>query len=108
MAKETEALEINKTWTVEDLPPNKKPINYKWVYRVKYNSDGTVERYKARLVIEGTNKLSDLTTMRLLLLFQKWSVYVAFSLLPLPRVGSSIKWMLTMPFYMVIWKKMCT
>ena len=46
MAKEIEALEINKTWTVEDLPPNKKPINCKWVYRVKYNSDGTVERIR--------------------------------------------------------------
>jgi len=38
MADEIEALEWNKTWTVEDLPPGKKPISCKWGYYVKYNS----------------------------------------------------------------------
>uniref|UniRef100_A0A803NI42 Reverse transcriptase Ty1/copia-type domain-containing protein n=1 Tax=Cannabis sativa TaxID=3483 RepID=A0A803NI42_CANSA len=31
-------------------PPNCKVIKCKWVYRIKLNSDGTVERYKACLV----------------------------------------------------------
>jgi len=31
MEKEIEALELNKTWTIEDLPPDQKPINCKWV-----------------------------------------------------------------------------
>ena len=57
MAKKIEALEMNKTWTIEDLPPNKKPINYKWVYKVKYNSDETVKRYKARLAIRGDEQI---------------------------------------------------
>jgi len=51
MAKEIKALELNETWIVEDLPPSKEPINRKWVYRVRYNSDGSIECYKARLVI---------------------------------------------------------
>ena len=51
MADEIQALERNKTWVLEDLPPAKKPISCKWVYRVKYNSDGTLQRFKARLVI---------------------------------------------------------
>ena len=51
MAKEIDALELNQTWTIKDLPPGKKPLNCKWVYKVKYNSDGSIECYKARLVI---------------------------------------------------------
>lgn len=38
---------------MEDLPPGKKPIGSKWVYKVKFNSDDTVERLKACVVIRG-------------------------------------------------------
>ena len=36
---------------LQDLPSGKKPISCKWVYWVKYNSDGTIQWFKARLVI---------------------------------------------------------
>jgi len=51
MIKEINALEKNNTWSVVDLPSGKKPINCKWVYKVQYSSDGSIGRYKARLVI---------------------------------------------------------
>ena len=57
MAEEIRASEENKTWTIEELPPGKKPISCKWVYRVKYRSDGTIERFKARLVVRGDHQL---------------------------------------------------
>lgn len=53
MDKEIHALELNNTWTLTPLPPGKTPIGYKWVFRIKYHADGTIERYKARLVIKG-------------------------------------------------------
>ena len=53
MDAKIKALEANNTWTITSLPPGKKPIGCKWVSRVKYKSDGLVERYKVRLVTKG-------------------------------------------------------
>ncbi|XP_075085043.1 uncharacterized protein LOC142168280 [Nicotiana tabacum] len=53
MLKEFEALEANHTWDIVPLPPNKKYIPCKWVYKIKQKSDGSIETYKARLVIRG-------------------------------------------------------
>src|SRR4051812_41250508 len=53
MAKEIHALESNNTWTLCPLPQDKSPIGCKWVYKIKYRSDGTIERHKARLVAKG-------------------------------------------------------
>ncbi|MCI24867.1 hypothetical protein A2U01_0046053, partial [Trifolium medium] len=56
MQQELQALEDNGTWTLQPLPNGKKPLGCKWVYKIKHNSDGTIERYKARLVILGNHK----------------------------------------------------
>jgi len=53
MDKEIEVLEINDTWTLTLLPPGKTPIGCKWVYRIKYLPEGTIERYKTRLLAKG-------------------------------------------------------
>ena len=57
MGEEIRALEENQTWTIEDLPLGKKLINCKWVYKVKYKLDGTIECFKARLVVRGDHQL---------------------------------------------------
>lgn len=57
MNKEIKALQDNKTWYLTNLPSGKTPIGSKWVYRIKYKSDCTIERYNARLVAKEYNQL---------------------------------------------------
>ena len=60
MQEELEALKQNATWSILPLPPNKIAIGYKWVYKTKYNADGSVNRYKALLVAKGYDQLEGL------------------------------------------------
>lgn len=57
MKLELDALALNNTWSLVDLPLGKVPIGCKWVYKTKYRADGTLERHKARLVAKGYNQL---------------------------------------------------
>ncbi|KRX55804.1 Retrovirus-related Pol polyprotein from transposon TNT 1-94 [Trichinella sp. T9] len=43
----------NQSWETAVLPPNKKAIKSKWVFKTKYKVDGTIEKRKARLVARG-------------------------------------------------------
>ena len=47
---EIDALQANHTSVMTKIPPGKVPIGCKWVYKIKLKVDGSVERYKARLV----------------------------------------------------------
>ncbi|GJX52846.1 ribonuclease H-like domain-containing protein [Tanacetum coccineum] len=53
MNDEMHALYENKTWFMTNLPIGRKPIGCKWVFKIKYKSNGEVKRYKARLVAKG-------------------------------------------------------
>lgn len=51
--EELQSIESNQTWELVDLPPGKRAIGCKWVFTRKRNSNGQVQRYKARLVAQG-------------------------------------------------------
>jgi histone deacetylase 1/2 len=53
MRAEFDALILNNTWELVQSPPGANVVSGKWVYRHKYNSDGSLARYKARWVVRG-------------------------------------------------------
>ncbi|EOY02442.1 Uncharacterized protein TCM_016911 [Theobroma cacao] len=58
MSAELKALQDSGTWSIVQRPPNSHVIGCKWVYKVKLNVDGQIERYKARLVAKGYNQIA--------------------------------------------------
>ncbi|GJT77290.1 zinc finger, CCHC-type containing protein [Tanacetum coccineum] len=69
----------NNTWVLSDLPPGCKPLGCKWILKRKMKVDGTINKFKARLVIQGFRQnegidyfdtyapVARITTIRLLL-----------------------------------------
>lgn len=53
MKEEINDIERNHTWELVNLPPDKKPIDVKWVFKVKRRPDGSVAKHKTRLVAKG-------------------------------------------------------
>lgn len=98
MDEEFFALQKTGTWDLVPLPSAKCLVSCKWVYKIKTNLDGSVERYKALLVAQGftqefgidyeetfapVTKLTYVRTLIVLLLFTS---------------GVFLNWMIRMPF----------
>ena len=53
MNDELKMIEKNETWSLVTKPRKKYAIGVKWIFRTKYNPDGSISKHKARLVVKG-------------------------------------------------------
>ena len=56
MEEEIIALEQNQIWELVLKARDAKPISYKWIFKAKCHTDGSIERHKARLVARGLSQ----------------------------------------------------
>ena len=47
----------NKVWKLVDLSPQRKSIGNNWVFKIKRQADGSIDKFKARLVAKALPKL---------------------------------------------------
>ena len=48
-----QSMQDQKVWKIANLPANRKPVGSRWVYKVKLDSSGQIDQFKARLVAQG-------------------------------------------------------
>jgi len=53
MKYEMKSMSSNGVWDLEEIPKGAKTVGCKWVYKIKRDSRGNVERFKARLMAKG-------------------------------------------------------
>nr|GEX80052.1 zinc finger, CCHC-type [Tanacetum cinerariifolium] len=68
LQSEIDSIMHNDTWELTDLPLGCKALGCKWILKEKMKVDGSIDKYKARLVIQGFRQRRELTSLILMLL----------------------------------------
>ena len=93
-------MDSHQTWTYILLPEGRKAIGCKWVFKVKYHPDGSIERYKARLVAQGFSQIHgidysktfvSMVRRKLLRIFLAIAVMLEIILIQIDVVGAYLK-----------------
>ena len=53
ITNEIQSIRENQTWTLTNLPQGCKPIGCKWIFKKRLRPNGTIEKYRAKLVAKG-------------------------------------------------------
>ena len=94
MQLEYDSIMKNDTWQLVDRPSKRKVIGTKWVWKAKYNADGSLEKYKARLVAQGFSQVEGFdVTETFAPTARMTTIRVVLAVGLLIRSGRSITWM---------------
>ena len=93
MKEELKMIEKNQTWELVDRPQHKKAIGVKWIFRTKLNSDGSVNKYKARLVVKGYAQMFGVDFSETFAPVARMDIIRMLLALAAQKVGLYIKWM---------------
>ncbi|XP_071729436.1 uncharacterized mitochondrial protein AtMg00820-like [Rutidosis leptorrhynchoides] len=90
MCDEMRALKLNNTWDLVPRPLNTNVVGSKWVFRTKFLANGSIDKFKARLVAQGFTQVPGIdysatfshvvkaSTVRIILslaVLNKWNLY---------------------------------
>ncbi|BBH07272.1 transposable element gene [Prunus dulcis] len=74
MNEELSPLHKTGTWDLVHLPPGKHAPGCRWVYKIKTKSDGSLERYKARLTFAPVAKMTSVRTLLVVASAHQWNL----------------------------------
>jgi len=57
MRDEMDSVARNKVQELVDLPPQRKSIGNKWIFKLKRQADGSIDKFKSRLVAKGSTQI---------------------------------------------------
>jgi hypothetical protein len=80
------------TWELADVPENRKPIMNKWVFVKKYNKEGNLQKYKARLVARGFSQIPGMDYDQTFAPVVRLETIRAILALAVKTTGKSSKW----------------
>lgn len=87
MLDKLDSIYQNHTWSLTPATAEMNILRCRWVFTVKLNTDGTLNKLKAHLVAKGFNQEPGLILMRLIVLLFEHLQFGLFSVLLLPKRG---------------------
>jgi hypothetical protein len=57
MMEEYNSIMKNDVWEIVPRPEGKSVVTSRWLYKLKYVADGSIEKYKARFVARGFSQV---------------------------------------------------